>query len=264
MGVGVVEAGDRYDLSVLTRKLKHKGKYKKVCGLIDRMRSIGSCLADIRVARSAIQLLINEFVDVPEEETRQRDSDALLGGGLFTQAVIFYARATDTSSNSRRPSGISGKLPEDLVLMHKEVMALRNDAMAHFGDAGDGWSSDATVMIIEPEHFSLRTPSFRTNYRGDFSKRFLVLLDSAAELAGEIERERTSELNKELLSLAGDAEFIATLETCHFVPGTFFRTDDGADRFERETSGSSASTANWTNTTRPSSQRKAPPPTNAR
>jgi hypothetical protein len=222
------------DLKAVAKKLKNKIFYKKFAGCVERYSSICSCKLDLDVAFKSIGIVIDHYIAMEVDEAPQDDMEGLVGGALFLQAVIFYARATDTASNSRRPSGISGKLTSQSRELHTRVMALRNDALAHFGSGGDGWVKEGVALRMREDNVSLFAPWTRYNYRGDMAMELRSLVVEAQVFAAEILTERSRELLDEIKRLfQNDIHFVEIIDTYPFDARSIFSSNSGVEMFER-------------------------------
>ena len=211
------------DLSAVAKRVRNKAAYKRFASAVDRYASILSCELDLETARSSIVKLRDTYVSMTVEREEQSPDDALLGGALFVQGIIFYARATDTGSNSRRPSGIAGKLTGAELDLHKKIMELRNDGLAHFGSGGDGWVNEAVLARFEDDHFKVQHAFTRFNYRGDLVREFASLIEHVKALAIAVRDERRDALIREIQRLAAeDVSFRQMVEVHPFVPENFW------------------------------------------
>lgn len=224
-----------YNLSAGAKSLSaaQQLKHKKLIGCIERFADIWSVNADLKIARSSIAIMLSKYIQMNKETEPQSEDDATIGGALFCRAVIFYARATDTASKARRPSGIRDLLPDGAKKTHINIMKLRNDALAHYGGKGDGWAASSAVMHLKENHqFMLMAPNTVANYFGDLVHEFSDLIDNAISACSEKTEERTRDL---VLILSGDEikDVVSQLMSETFDPSSFFSHKEAADEFYR-------------------------------
>jgi len=203
----------RVDLTQLARDLRTAGKYPDLVGAIERAAAAGSIRDDLRVAHASLdQILRLQEPDTPDGSVIVRDGDAVISGALFVQAIILYARATETKADRPKLLG-EGKLTKAERATHDEAMDLRNKCIAHFGR---GEALDSGPMYKEAVLFSLLLVdgrpkkqvgafSTRTQHKVAFSARLSALLEKRlAQIA-----ERTQDLFDrvdEALEVAGQSD----------------------------------------------------------
>lgn len=177
-----------YDLEGLALNLREAGKHSELTESIQRCADVGSAHQDIGQVIESLEALSVLTGANPEVELPSN----LLGtvaGSLMVSAIIFYARATDTDpiKGERRKWFGDGKLDTNSRETHREVLALRNKQIAHFGR---GIAVDGEAMIEEttvfrpgdPEHL-IGFVAARAHNKAAFSSRFVALAITVRELA---------------------------------------------------------------------------------
>lgn len=123
----------RIDLTNLARHLRDSGRHPALVKAIDRAAAAGSIREDLLTALSALrQIVAIQDRRVSEPRNNTRHDETVLTGALFTQAVVLYARATETQGDRPKLLG-EAKLDPEQRATHEEAMDLRNKVIAHFG-----------------------------------------------------------------------------------------------------------------------------------
>jgi len=90
----------RIDLTSLARDLRDSGRHPVLVKAIDRAAAAGSVREDLRTALDSLRQIV--AIQGRASEGRADDSlhdETVVTGALFTQAVILYARATETQGD---------------------------------------------------------------------------------------------------------------------------------------------------------------------
>jgi hypothetical protein len=123
----------RIDLTSLARHLRDSGRHAALVKAIDRAAAAGSIREDLRTALDALRQIVDiQDRSVSEPSENSRHDETVRTGALFTQAVVLYARATETQGDRPKLLG-EAKLDTDQRATHDEVMDVRNKVIAHFG-----------------------------------------------------------------------------------------------------------------------------------
>lgn len=194
-----------YDLTALGAWLVDQNSHPDLVGAVRRATDVSSAHRDLEEARLALRLL--RRLTSGSDETALDDADlTTIVGSLMTNAVILYARATDTQPIDRRPwFGIS-KLPQSLHAGHRELMRLRNKEVAHFGkgEPVDGAPLLVEALVLRP--FDKEHPighlSSRAHNRAALAKRAEGLVERVLALATQAVSERHTEVFRALTELA--------------------------------------------------------------
>lgn len=104
--------------------------FERLRGLIDTTLDLHSAWSDLRIASDQAWQAQAMLSEQPRREGTSFQ-DGLLA--LVSSAVIYYVRATKSSSDHRRTFDIRSNLEPDERAMHERLCALRDDAVAHYG-----------------------------------------------------------------------------------------------------------------------------------
>lgn len=96
--------------------------------LIKDTIDIHSAHSDLKIANE----LAARFIALEKAEGFPRDVRDDLGLSLLVTGIVFYARATKTSSKHRKTFQIRSKLDANETADHDLMIRLRDDALAHF------------------------------------------------------------------------------------------------------------------------------------
>jgi hypothetical protein len=213
-----------YDLSRLARRFRGKRSHARFVSAVENFVSIFSCRQDLETASRALDRLIVDFLKMssPDEEDQEQDK-AELGGALFFHAVCLYARATDTSSKNRTSSGITNRLNDEQKNTHREIMLIRNDALAHYGPAHIEWVRESALLNIDGDRADFVVAFSRFNYRAKLVRGLKSLVDIAKLTAEEISISRLERLKIDFQLLDSyEPELHQHLEKCKFESETIF------------------------------------------
>lgn len=133
-----------FDLTMVARKLLQHRKTERAGRAIEHMVDAHSAHADMQFAYE-IMIALNDDAR-HEEETGKPLYTSVERGALFSQAVIYYARATIVSG-SRRRSDLTGKLSEEQQLMHEKMEEMRHAAFAHFYKSASYKGNDFAIEL---------------------------------------------------------------------------------------------------------------------
>jgi|TARA_B100000378_G_scaffold271550_2_gene262202 hypothetical protein len=123
----------RIDLTSLARTLRDSGKHSSLVKAIDRAAAAGSVREDLRTALDSLrQIVAIQDRTAPARGDGSLHEETVVTGALFTQAVILYARATETQGDRPKLLG-EAKLDSAQRATHDEAMDMRNKVIAHFG-----------------------------------------------------------------------------------------------------------------------------------
>lgn len=219
-----------YDLSSLALILSKRGaRYKSLVGKIQRYVAIWSAYFDLRSVAVSLETLMRDYVVPPLDEEKEFPEEHMeIANALFCKSVIFYARATDTQSNSRKSFGLRDKLSQSNKETHKRIMKLRNDALAHFGAGGEFWS-DARAVFCRVDGKQDITVAYHTShYRGPLTKDFAALVAEAIEIAYQAGVAAGDAVSQALGDASdNDRGVLSLLQTLPFVPEDFYPSKSG-------------------------------------
>jgi hypothetical protein len=196
-----------YDLLACARVMGRDKRYKKFANLVHRYFASLSSELDLSQAFDQLELASNLKDPEPVTETvHQAPEEAMLLGALFTSALLLYTRATQTSSKHRQSLPIRESYSDDQKVAHKEMMDLRNDAVAHYGPGDnlkDGLVADEQLNLrIQGTQIDFYHRYSRTNYRQNQFFDLITLVEAASGIIGVVKQERGAELQREMNELA--------------------------------------------------------------
>ena len=225
-----------YDLSAALPTLRQRGGQDDLVTAIERALSVASAHQDLSDAADALQLLgMLTKGDGHGGLTGAELSTA--AGCLFAQAVILYARATETKPIEREKWFGREKLKGDGRELHLEAMELRNHALAHFGKAADMADGplvrEALVMRRVTEGVGIAFYSARAQNRAQFARRLMGLVKHVRSMAYDATQARYVELGT-VLSAASrrDAGVPALMRRYRFDHDAFCAVPGWIDAFE--------------------------------
>lgn len=198
----------RIDLTSLARSLRDTGRHPALVKAIDRAAAAGSVREDLRTALHSLQQIVAlQDRDRAEREDGSLNDETVATGALFIQAVILYARATETQGDRSKLLG-EAKLSSADRATHDEAMVLRNKVIAHYGRGEE--LSDGPI-VKEAVVLSLYRDGARRRKRvGVYTTRAAHKVAFAARLAALIET-RLAEIADKYQKLFDESD--AALET---------------------------------------------------
>lgn len=225
-----------YDLSAALPMLRQRGGQHELVTAIERALWVASAHQDLSDAADALELLdLITKGDGHEEFTGAQRST--VAGCLFAQAVILYARATETKPIEREKWFGREKLKGDDRELHLEAMELRNHALAHFGKAADMADGplvgEALVMRRVTEGVGIAFYSARAQNRSQFARRLMGLVEQVRSLAYEATQVRYKELGTALSAATQrDPDVPVVMRHYRFEPNTFCALPGWINAFE--------------------------------
>lgn len=225
----------KIDLSEIANQLVKEGRHKKLSGLITKTLSIASAQKDLVDAGECLRILI-EMLSKRSTETQITQDTGPIGGALFAHACILYCRATDTESEARKKWFGIELLEPELHDLHRELVKLRNQVIAHFGrdtdsPAGPG-IRDALVLTLTPQGETRQVTFYeeRTHTRAYYTR----LLHTLVPIVDRLARERFDRFGIETANEARrlareDRRFRALFRSADFDHTRFFQRASQAD-----------------------------------
>ncbi len=187
-----------FDLIALADELKRARRHPDLEKAIRRAFDVASAYQDLSEAEMALNLLSRLTTESSKNDSINDSDLTTIAGGLTTTAIVHYARATDTKPIQRKKWFGIDKLNSTDKVMHKEIMALRDKEVAHYGT---GRFVDGEINIIEtltlcPTNHTnpIEFLSSRANNKSKFTSQFLLLLVNVREIAMEAISNRSMEL----------------------------------------------------------------------
>lgn len=233
----------RIDLTHLAGDLRDSGRHSTLVKAIDRAAAAGSVREDLRTALDSLR----QIVAIQDRSSQGRADDALrdetvVTGALFTQAVILYARATETQGDRPKLLG-EAKLDAEHRATHDEAMDLCNKVVAHFGRGEallDGPLVREAVVLslyLDGERRKKRIGVYTTRaaHKVAFSARLAALLEvRLAEIAGRNQK-LFDAVDVELESAAtADPELGRSLPRFSFDADLFCASQQAADQLRAQ------------------------------
>ena len=186
-----------FDLNAVARVLKRQPQYKKLAGLIEAANGASSCKTDLDHALKRLQLIAVVGDDLGSLARTPDEGIETIIHSLFVSALILYVRALHSSTRNR------SKVPpvaydEADQAMHKELVALRNDVVAHFGPGDtlrDGeWARDDLTLMISDKELYIHPSWQRANYKANLLMGLQRVLPKAIEHVDAVREKRQREL----------------------------------------------------------------------
>lgn len=123
--------------------------HKAVRHLIHDTIALHSAHTDLKMAHD----FAARFIEIDQAQGLPRSLVEDCGLALLCSAIVFYARATKTQSDHRKTFDIRSQMDDAEKLRHDMLVALRDDAIAHYGP---GELGSATVredwLMFSPTH----------------------------------------------------------------------------------------------------------------
>lgn len=224
------------DLTEFLGKLSKHAEERKIGGLIRKCMAAAAVLSDLARAQAALEMLAT--IDAEQPTTlhlkAQDDVDGLLGQSLFTLAVTLYARAVQSETKHRASVPVQKSYSEELKAAHDRAMALRNDAIAHYGPGGGSgaprpWSEERAVVEVQGGIPSMYFPSVRANYIGANATDLRKLVEAAdlfcRDYIGQAQVDVLAAIHVRALA---DGDFRGRLFSCPFDANAFFEGSPAA------------------------------------
>ncbi|USR02360.1 hypothetical protein [Sphingomonas aerolata] len=222
----------RVDLAAALPALQAHGGYPSLAEAVRIALNTASAHEDLRGARDALLLLRRLTKEIGIGADFSEGEHNIMVGTLFSQAIVLYARATDTPpiKGEREPWFGSSKLPPASRPVHAQAMALRNKAIAHFGKAEalpeGALLREALVMRPIDGGAHLAFLASRLQNRAHFAVDLLALTEIVQDLAFEAVQSRYAEIGAQIFAAAKarDGVLIGILRAylfdgTHFFPG---------------------------------------------
>jgi len=214
-----------YDLSAALPILNKLGGQEDLVASIQRALSTASAHQDLSDASDALDFLIS-LTKREDHASLSGSERTIIVGCLFAQAIILYARATETKPIERERWFGRDKLKGDLRELHVEAMELRNHALAHFGKAAemaDGpLVAEALVMRRVTDGVGITFYSARAQNRAHFADRFAALVWHVQSLAYDATQARYADLGTALAAASKRNPAVpALMRRFRFDPNAF-------------------------------------------
>ena len=234
-----------FDLGNVAVSLKKSSEFKLLVNKIRQFQDISSIENDLRYARDDLNLCIDFGCLEPLDFVKPQNArDARLISSLFVQSLVYYTRSTKSKSYHRGFAPITKNWSPELLLIHSDVVKIRDDIFAHFGPGTDHvsgfWSREALVLcLFQSGVVQVSTPFVRSNYREWAISNLSQLIDRAYSDCLQIKHQRLESLMNQILLHQSDVKFTNALTASNFVPESFFVTIAAAQAFYKNLGGES-------------------------
>lgn len=165
---------------------------------------------------------------------------------LMHNAIILYARATHSGSDHRSRINLTKHFDADQMALHNRLIALRNDALAHYGPGeitgGFAWNEERLLIALgPPNHGSIMAASRRVGYAPYLPSQMATHIAQVLSLARrEVERrdaDLANALNGGILA-SGEVFDMAMQHTINI--GQMFGSHPAAALLDEDRSGAPA------------------------
>jgi hypothetical protein len=231
--VATEEQGDQprfIDLDSVSAGLGSGNAYKALNSLVRRYRDAMSALNDLRECQEYLDVL-REHDPLPQPTGSQQYHHAV-SGALLSQAIILYVRATKTKSKHRTFVPVAQKLPAALGRAHKLMIALRDNAIAHYGPGSaekrPAWVREKAALRVFRERASMRLLYSRVAIQTDLPNDLQHLVDHARQILVIIAEERAADLLEEVKRLHDSDPDFRTLASTNDIDLSGFFDGDAA------------------------------------
>ena len=225
-----------YDLSAALPALRERGGHENLVTAIQRALWVASAHQDLSDAADALELL-GSLTKGEGHLALSESERTTTAGCLFAQAVILYARATETKPIERERWFGRDKLNGGDRELHVEAMELRNHALAHFGKAAEMAEgplvAEALVLRRVTDGVGITFYSARAQNRARFARRLTGLVEHVRTLAYDATQARYADLGAALAAASQqDPGVPALMRRYRFDPDRFCGVPDWLNPFE--------------------------------
>jgi hypothetical protein len=225
--------------------------YRKLKGLIERLRTAHSIKTDLEIAKDLLDGL-DEALEAAEaiSENGQRSWESNAALAMLNSAIILYARATKTRSDHRRQLGFLDRFTEEEKQAHTHLCKLRDDAIAHYGPGptleGQVWHEEALLIPLDtpPNDLRLMMASRRLIKQRQLQNLAKKQIVSALNFAEEETLKRNSAVVAELNELANESSFITLTARYQIDVAEFFQSEEVANAVLRKREGKRSGVVN--------------------
>jgi hypothetical protein len=148
----------------------------------------------------AVKASVDRLMEMQENSDGDMPSD--LANALLTHAIVIYSRATHTTSKHRYLVGVTKAYTKEQKKLHKVIVDLRDNCLAHWGPGLDRWYDERIIYIETDNSAGLTNVHRRTNY----DHRIIFVLNELVTLAipfvKTLQLERAAELGNIMPSIS--------------------------------------------------------------
>lgn len=184
-----------FDLSSYAEKLAREKRKLPLVQNIREAVQIRSIEVDLMLARDSCEALAYSYDNELKQPNKHRNASET---ALLWHVILLYARATKTTSKTRKQFEIRAKLTIDEKVVHDELCDLRDEAIAHYGHGGSytgNWVREIAVVGIDDEG-SARVAIFSRHQVADrpLLLRARSAIERALGIVGPVSTQRMSAL----------------------------------------------------------------------
>lgn len=172
-----------HDARDLIERLPKSRENQKIIDNLEKLRSLWSVEFDVRRCLLGMQILqVRTSSRSAFLKGALSDQDALLDAAIANFIITTYCKCTATSSEAKRGQFDPRRfLNEEQKQAHREIVSLRNQAIAHFGPGthpGGEWAYDRLLIEFEPTggQFEFVGTMHRSNFRSKVMGQLSELL----------------------------------------------------------------------------------------
>ena len=204
---------------------------------IRRARDLRSLSVDLEMALESLDALEALW------ETPTAHDDFMLKtteSALLNNALVLYVRATKTKSKHRGDFDLRSRFSEEEKLTHDELVALRDDAIAHFGPGGrlgTEWHAELVILQVKGEDAKPAVATRRKMFDRNLTERARNQIGVALELLHVLTQGKLDEVADEINNaVANDPDFHNVVNR-HRLNLDIFLTSDEAGAAARSSFG---------------------------
>lgn len=197
---------------------------------IRRARDLHSLTADLEMALESLDALENLLT--AQVETNDFNK-AITQSALLNNALVLYVRATKTTSQERRGFDLNSRFSEEEKIVHKELIDLRDKAIAHFGSGGQyrgEWQAELVILQSKGEDAKPAVVTRRQTVDRELSKRARKQVAMAHALLRALSLEKLDEVTDALNKASSeDPEFYREIRRHPLNLNVFMASPDAGE-----------------------------------
>lgn len=214
----------------MAERLFIERRHLPLVGQIRRVRELTSLHSDLMMALESLAAL-EPLLIAPTDPSNHRL--LITQSALLNNAIVLYSRATTTTSGERRGFDIRPLLTDAEKLAHKELVDLRNDAVAHFGSGGSyegEWQAELVLWQFKGSVAKSGVLTRRQMVDPRLVQRARAQISVAKELLRKICMERNDDVTNAIAQAAeDDPEFYREITKHPLNLAIFLRSQQAAD-----------------------------------
>ncbi len=191
-----------FNLTALGDRLFSERRLLSLAGKIRRAGDLHSLSTDLVLALKCLDTL-EEFFEASDSLGPFQSEDAKLAtqSALLNNALVLYARATITTSKQRGGFDLRSRFCEEGRIAHKELVDLRDCAIAHFGSGGSyagEWQAELVILQCQGEDTRVGFVTRRQIVDRQLVLRARKQIDLALSLMQQLGKEKFREVTEEI------------------------------------------------------------------